>query len=150
MNCPNHPSMPALRVCQECGGHFCNTCAPLKLGKTICKECRLDIAVLKDREKQKGDGEGKEEDYVLKGKDVQQNRIGNLVKTAQERQAYLASVKVCITHKDIQAVASCCRCKKNLCEKCIAFENKEDLICQDCWKKIPLSLRLSRQSKGHW
>jgi hypothetical protein len=150
MNCPNHPNIPAIRVCQECGAHFCNTCVPLKQGKTICKDCRKDLIYIKERDKQKAGEERAEEDLSPKGKDVQQNRIGNLIKTAQEKQAYMASVKICVNHKDLQAVASCGRCKKNLCEKCIAFEHKDDLICQECWKKIPLSQRLSRQSKGHW
>jgi len=150
MNCPNHPNIPAIRVCQDCGNHFCNTCAPLKQGKTLCKVCRTDQMYIKEREKQKTFEGGAEDEQTGKGKDVQQNRIGNLIKNAQEKQAYLASVKLCVHHRDVQAVASCCRCKKNLCEKCIAFEHKEDLICQECWKKIPLSQRLSRQSKGHW
>ena len=149
MNCPNHPSVLALRVCPECGGQFCNSCAPLKQGKTLCKNCKEEIAIIKGR--QGGDEAVPSEDGdSQKGKHVQSNRIGNLIKSAEAKVKHLASVRVCGKHQEVEAVAACCRCKKNLCEKCIAFEHKDDLICQECWAKIPLSLRLSRKSKGHW
>jgi len=126
-------------------------CAPLKGGKTLCGDCKKDMAILKEREKQtEGEGPLKREDYIRKSREVKQSRMGDLLKTANAKWKHLSTVKICINHNDIQAVAACCRCKKNICETCIAFENKDDLICKDCWKKIPLSQRLSRQTKGHW
>lgn len=152
MNCPYHPNSPAIRVCQGCGVKFCNTCAPLKKGKTFCKNCRDDIAYVKEREIQRAieaPPEG-DEKYQPKGKDIQLNRIDRLVQKAEAKATHLTTVRRCIKHSDREAVAACCQCKKYLCEKCIAFEDKEDLFCNDCWSKIPLAKRLSRKSKGRW
>ena len=147
MNCPYHPNSPAIRTCTECGGHFCSRCAPLKKGKTICKQCREDLNYLQEKEGSLPTGGDK---LKGRGKHIKTNRISKMLQKAQAKAEHMKSVRTCSFHKEIEAVAACCKCKKNVCEKCIAFEDKKDLYCPECWQKIPLALRLSRKSKGRW
>jgi len=152
MNCPYHPNAPAIRVCTECGGHFCSTCAPLKKGKTICKQCKEDMMYVMEKTglPVAGEGASLSERHKPSSKDIKTNRMSRLVQKAEDQAKHLKSVRICAFHKEIEAVAACCQCKKNVCEKCIAFEDKEELFCPDCWTKIPLAKRLSRKSKGRW
>jgi len=150
MNCPNHPNASAIRVCVECGQHYCNACVTLKRGKVLCRNCREDKAYLDEKEEQKEVALPKDpakayKEYSDKIKDIKASKLQTMLKSAEMK---FKSGKLCGFHPGIEAVAACVRCKKNLCESCIGFEDDKELICKECWNKIPLTARLSRKSKG--